>query len=213
MNTAGQNFLYSGSEQETTEHAAALIIAEAYRAVSDHGCFSFVLAGGKSPRPLYRQLALGVANNILKHYALQVPQLSREKSREEITFMPWEKTWLFWGDERCVPVNHQDSNYRMAKEELLSQAPISEAHIFRMTAEQESGKEAARKYEESIHAFFHHVYPHSVLNFPVFDLVILGLGEDGHTASLFAANTEALQEKSDGSLRSTSLLQNHRACG
>ncbi len=193
MNAATKKFLYSGTETEITEHAAALIISEAYRAVNEHGRFTLVLAGGNSPRSLYRQLAQGVTMNTLEHYALQLPFSPNRQGN--ITCMPWEKTWLFWGDERCVPFDNQESNYRMARETLLSQISIAENHIFRMPAEQEDEKEAAKQYEETISNFFMAEKSFSGEEFPKFDLVILGLGEDGHTASLFADNKGALQEK------------------
>ncbi len=177
MNAASDKFFYTGTETEITERATAFIIAEAYRAISDHGRFSLVLAGGNSPRSLYRQLAQGVAT-----------------SNGEIRCIPWEKTWLFWGDERSMPADHQESNYQMARETLLSQISISEEHVFRMPAEQEDGNIAAKEYEETIRSFFIASGSRSQLNFPVFDLVILGLGDDGHTASLFPGNAESLQE-------------------
>lgn len=195
MYTAAQKFFYRGTEKEITEHAAALIISEAYRAVDDHGRFSLVLAGGNSPRSLYRQLARGVARNTLKHYQLQFPMHDGTNSKEEIMLMPWEKTWLFWGDERCVPVNHPDSNYGMAMGTLFSHLQIDDEHIFRMPAEKDDENEAAREYEETIRTFLMTWNSLSTKNFPIFDLVILGLGEDGHTASLFADNIKTLQEK------------------
>ena len=195
MNSSVQKFLYKGTEKEIIEHAAALIISEAYRAINDHGRFSLVLAGGNSPRSLYRQLARGVATKTLEHYALQLPMHDKASTKEDILFMPWEKTWLFWGDERRVPVNHPDSNYRMVRETLLSQVCIAETHIFRMPAEQEDGKEAVKRYEETIRNFFMAEDSFSREEFPTFDLIILGLGEDGHTASLFADNDDALGEK------------------
>ena len=182
MDNASDKFFFTGTETEITEQAVAFIIAEAYRAVSDHGRFSLVLAGGNSPRSLYRQLAKGVANN------------ERAASKGERTFMPWKKTWLFWGDERSVPADHQDSNYQMARETLLSQVPVPENHIFRMPAEQDDGNKAAREYEETLRSFFIARDSLSEQDFPIFDLVILGLGDDGHTASLFPDNAEALQE-------------------
>ena len=194
MNTAGQKFLYKGSEAEITEHAAALIISEAYRAVNEHGRFSLALAGGKSPGSLYRQLARGVATDTFKHYGLQLPLPDGAVRKGNITCMPWEQTWLFWGDERSVPFDDKESNYRMAWESLLSQVSIAENHIFRMPAEQKEENEAAIKYEETIRNFFVADDAFSEEDFPAFDLVILGLGEDGHTASLFADNREALQE-------------------
>ena len=195
MKSAAQKFLYKGTETEITEHAAALIISEAYRAVKEHGRFSLVLAGGNSPRSLYRQLARGVDANTMERYALQLPLPVGTFTKGNITCMPWKKTWIFWGDERCVPINNQESNYRMAREALLSQISIAESHIFRMPAEHQDEQEAARRYEESIRNFFMAEVSFSGKDFPTFDLVILGLGEDGHTASLFADNKGALQEK------------------
>jgi 6-phosphogluconolactonase len=195
MNTSAEKFLYSGTETEITLHAATLIVAQAYRAIADHGFFSLVLAGGNSPRKLYRQLALGVAPEVMEHYGFRLPRKYRVHNNGKITLMPWEKTWLFWGDERSVPVGHPDSNYSMAKETLLSKASIPENHIFRMPAEKDDGEVAAKEYEETIHAFFQTAGSPSLLDYPIFDLVILGLGEDGHTASLFADNAVALQEK------------------
>ena len=194
MSTSGQKFLYSGTETDITDHAAALIIAEAYRSVKDHGLFSLVLAGGNSPRQLYRQLAQGVAPDILERFGIAIPRQESDKSKGHIIVMPWEKTWLFWGDERSVPVGHPDSNYNMARETMLLQAPVPDNHIFRMPAEQEDGESAAKKYEETILTFFKTAYPLSVLTWPIFDLIILGVGDDGHTASLFAGNTDALKE-------------------
>ena len=195
MNTAARKSLYSGTETEITEHAAALIISEAYRAVNEHGRFTLVLAGGNSPRSLYRQLAQGVATKTMEHYALQLPVPDSANRQGNLTCMPWEKTWVFWGDERCVPFDNQESNYRMTRKTLLSQISIAENHIFRMPAEQEDEKEAAKRYEESIRNFFIAEGSFPEEEFPTFDLVILGLGEDGHTASLFADNKGALQEK------------------
>ena len=194
MNTAGQKFLYKGSEAEITEHAAALIISEAYRAVNEHGRFSLALAGGKSPGSLYRQLARGVATDTFNNYGLQLPLPDAAVRKGNITCMPWEKTWLFWGDERGVPFDDKESNYRMARETLLSQVSLSENHIFRMPAEQEDENEPALGYEETMRNFFMPDNALSEKEFPTFDLIILGLGEDGHTASLFADNAKALQE-------------------
>lgn len=95
----------------------------------------------------------------------------------------WEKIWLFWSDERAVPPDHPESNYHMAMETGLKSVPIPPDQIFRMVAEKDFEKNA-RDYEEKIK---HHLGKH------LFDLVMLGVGEDGHTASLFP-ETPALQE-------------------
>ncbi len=193
MNPSPEKFFYSGTRKEITEHAAAFIIAEAYRAVADHGRFSLVLAGGNSPRPLYRHLAQGVSIELLQHYELKVPDCDL-KSNGKILSLP-ENTWLFQGDERCVPSDHPDSNFRMVHETLLLQSGIPENHFFRMPTDKANTEKGAREYEATIRNFFLASTPIDEQEFPLFDLIVLGLGDDGHTASLFAGNTEALQEK------------------
>ena len=193
MNLTEQKFFYSGNITEITNHAAALIIAEAYRAVVDHGRFSLVLAGGNSPGILYEKLAQGVTTALLEHYALPVPGKS-SGSKETMHYLPSD-TWLFQGDERCVPLDHPDSNYRMVKETLLRHSTITENHLFRMNAEDSDTERSARAYEATLRTFFCSKRSQQPDNFPLFDLILLGLGEDGHTASLFRDNVEALQEK------------------
>ncbi len=127
---------------------------------------TFVLAGGSTPKDLYETLA-------------------SEKYRAVID---WSKVHVFWGDERCVPSDHLDSNYRMAKEALIDHIDISPENVIRIPAEKEPA-EAAREYEETIKRFFG-----GTSQFPVFDIILLGIGEDGHTASLFPG-TDALEEK------------------
>ncbi|MEI6651919.1 MAG: 6-phosphogluconolactonase [Chlorobiaceae bacterium] len=192
MNTFAPKSIYSGNATEITLHAAALIIAEAYRAVADHKRFSLVLAGGNSPRLLYAQLAQGVSTAVLEHYALPLPE-SSFVNKQTLHPLP-QNTWFFQGDERCVPIGHPDSNFRMITESLLPKSAIPEDHFFRMAAENSDTELAAREYEAAIRDFFSSANPLEGQNFPVFDLIVLGLGEDGHTASLFSENTEALQE-------------------
>lgn len=95
--------------------------------------------------------------------------------------LDWSKVWLFWGDERSVPPTHSDSNYKMAMDAAFSRLPIPPSQIFRMVAEKDIEKNAL-DYEDKIRRHLDKHY---------FDLVMLGIGEDGHTASLFP-NTEAL---------------------
>jgi 6-phosphogluconolactonase len=134
-------------------------------AVKDHGRFSVALSGGSTPRNLYQLLASNAFSNL-----------------------PWDKTYFFFGDERHVPPDHSDSNYRMAKDALLWKVP--EPNVFRIHAEQDA-EAAARDYEQTLRTFFK-LQPGE---FPRFDLVFLGLGPDGHTASLFPGSA-ALNENS-----------------
>ncbi len=119
------------------------------------GRFSVALSGGSTPKAMFQILA--------------------EKPFADA--LPWRSIYFFWGDERCVPPDHADSNYRMANETLLSKVPIPRENIFRIPAE-EDHQRAAIDYSETLRNFFHEKWPH-------FDLVFLGMGADGHTASLF----------------------------
>jgi 6-phosphogluconolactonase len=138
------------------DRAAADLVAEcAEKAVGDRGGFSVALAGGFTPRGLYALLASSAY-------------------RDRI---PWARTHVFWADERCVPSDHEDSNYRLAAELFLSKVPLLRAHIHRIRGEDDPA-EAAKVYEDELRSFFG--------GSPItFDLVILGMGADGHTASLF----------------------------
>src|SRR5213594_4751785 len=141
------------------ETAANLIIDAATEAVRERGRFMLCLAGGETPRKTYALLAL--------------PAFS-ERVR-------WDRTWAFFGDERVVPPDHAESNYRMAHETLLSRVPIPTAHILRMRGEEADADSAAAAYAASLTE----VFGTRRGELPRFDLVLLGLGVDGHTASLF----------------------------
>ncbi len=127
--------------------------------------FTVALAGGSTPRPAYELLA----------------------SSEFAERVEWERVHVFWGDERCVPPDHGESNYRMAREALLDHVPIPDANVHRMRGELPP-EEAARAYEAEIDALFREI------DVTGFDLILLGLGQDGHTASLFPG-TAALDEQ------------------
>ena len=154
--------------------AAAEYIGEiAEAAVRERGIFTFVLSGGTTPRLLYEDLA-------------HEPYASR---------VDWQHTHLFWGDERCVPWDSPDSNFSLAFKALISKVDIPPANINRVPTEIGSSQAAAEGYEKALRKFF----PAAVGSeeesyFPSFDLVLLGLGEDGHTASLFPGDV-ALEEK------------------
>lgn len=147
-------------DRRALAEAAAREIVERARAAVDHkGSFTWVLAGGSTPRDLYTLLAD-------PHAAF----------RGE---MPWQCTHVFWGDERHVPPDHPDSNFRMAREAMLDAVPLPPHNIHRIRAEEADATRAADLYEAELRAFFARDH------WPRFDLVLLGLGADAHTASLF----------------------------
>jgi 6-phosphogluconolactonase len=143
--------------------AAELFVTQANAALQTRGRFSVALSGGTTPKALYGLLA-------------------SEAWRKQID---WTHTFIFWGDERCVPPDHADSNYRMARESLLDHLPIPRDHIYRMRGEVDP-EQAAGEYEGFLKAFFRGENTR-------FDLLLLGMGDDGHTASLFP-HTAALRE-------------------
>jgi 6-phosphogluconolactonase len=138
----------------------------ARNAIRDNGRFTVALSGGSTPRALYELLAT-------------------EPFRSEL---PWAQTHIFWGDERDVPPDHPDSNQRMASEALLSLVPIPPDNIHHIQVGSLSAVDAAARYAAEIRSFFNL----SETELPQFDLVLLGLGDDGHTASLFP-HTAALK--------------------
>lgn len=154
--------------QELFEAGAELVAHAAKDAVDERGRFTIALSGGSTPRNLYHLLASNAR-----------------------TSLPWDRMFFFFGDERHVPPSDKDSNFKMADEAMLSKLPIPKENIFRVLAENPDAVAAAEAYEQTIVKFFA-LEPGQV---PVFDLILLGLGPDGHTASLFPG-TAALQEKS-----------------
>jgi len=120
----------SETEAELTERAAALIIQAAWQAASERGRCTIALSGGSSPRPLYRMISKGLSPAIFTHNALPLPAEAREK--EGPVSLPWQHCLFFWGDERCVPPDDMQSNYRMASEELFYEKNPEELNVFRM---------------------------------------------------------------------------------
>jgi 6-phosphogluconolactonase len=157
--------------QALTVAAADRFALLAAKAVEDHGAFSVALSGGSTPKALYRLMA--------------EDQAIRSK-------IPWSKVHAFFGDERHVPPDHADSNFRMANEAMLQALRTEQLHVHRVLAELASASEAATQYEADLRDFFE---PRGLLDegFPRFDLIFLGMGADGHTASLFP-NSSGLQE-------------------
>lgn len=151
--------------------AAEQVLYIAKLAVADRGSFFIALSGGSTPRALYERLA---------H-----PDLANK--------VDWTKVHVFWGDERCVPSNHEDSNYRLAKETLLDLVPLPPENIHPIQGELEP-ELAARQYEQEIYQTFRQSPTRDPL-VPAFDLILLGMGEDGHTASLFPGSPALLEER------------------
>jgi 6-phosphogluconolactonase len=153
--------------QELFEVAAEEVVRAATEAVSQRGRFTIALSGGSTPKNLFNLLATNAR-----------------------TVFPWDRTYFFWSDERHVPPTDPESNYRMAEEIMLSKIPVNAGNVFRIAAENPDAAAVAEAYEQTLRKFFQ-LQPGQV---PVFDLILLGMGPDGHTASLFP-NTAGLQEK------------------
>jgi 6-phosphogluconolactonase len=148
--------------------AADEFVRQAGAAVETSGIFTVALAGGSTPQGLYELLA-------------------RDRGYRDA--VPWDRTHIFWGDDRHVPPDHKDSNYRMARESLLSRVGLPDTNVHRIETERPDASEAARDYEKTLRSFFR--LPPGAL--PRFDLTLLGMGADGHTASLFPGS-DALRE-------------------
>jgi 6-phosphogluconolactonase len=160
-----REIIVAANAAELAQTAASRFVTIVRARQADSGRATTALSGGSTPRALFTLLAD-------EPYATQVD---------------WSTVDVFWGDERTVPPDHADSNYRMAWETLLSKVPMQADHMHRMRGELDP-KDAARAYEEELASVFADAGPGHP---PAFDLILLGLGPDGHTASLFPG-TEAL---------------------
>lgn len=149
------------------ELAAQEVVARAQAAASLRGRFTLALAGGRTPQALHALLA--------------------DPAQPFRARVPWARTEVFFGDERCVPPGHPDSNYRAAREALLAHVPLPERQVHRMRGEDPDPAASARAYETELRAA---LGPGEGV--PRLDLVLLGVGPDGHTASLFPG-TAALE--------------------
>ena len=151
---------------EAISHRAASIFVKIVRnAIDRKGRFVIAISGGSTPRRLYDLLA------------------SEEYSHQ----IDWEKVHFFWVDERCVPKNHEESNFKVSFGSAFSKVSMPLGNIHRIMGEEDPEK-AARDYENEIREFF------GTGDWPVFDLIILGMGKDGHTASLFPGS-KSLEER------------------
>lgn len=155
------------TSQSLMEAAATHVVHHAGQAIQERNVCSIALAGGSTPKRLYELLATSPFH----------------------TQVEWTKIQVFWGDERHVPPEHADSNYRMADEALLRQVPIPPNHIHRVPGELPDAQTVADRYEAALRTQFHVPEP----DIPRFDLILLGMGLDGHTASLFPG-TPAVDE-------------------
>lgn len=153
---------------EIALYAAAEVVRIAKEAVAGRGVFTIALAGGSTPKTLYTLLA--------EHPSLR-------------NSLPWDKMKVFFGDERHVGPGHADSNFQMAADAMLSKAPLQPEQIHRIKGEYPDSGLAASEYEEVIRREF----DLAAGAFPRFDLILLGMGNEGHTLSLFPG-TKALHE-------------------
>jgi 6-phosphogluconolactonase len=161
------------SLEDLSRAAAGYICEIAEEAIKERNIFTLVLSGGSTPRLLYEELA-------------------RQPISKKID---WQKTHVFWGDERYLPPDHPDSNYALAFQALVSKVDIPTANVHRVITERDSANAAAEDYEKTLRHFFQHPAGSQDQPYlPSFDLVLLGLGQDGHTASLFPGDA-ALEEK------------------
>jgi 6-phosphogluconolactonase len=151
--------LVAADAAEAARSAARRFVDWAWQAIARDGVFHVALAGGETPREMYRLLA----------------------TQEFRTQIDWPRVHLFWADEHTVPPDHAESNYGMARRELLLRVPIPGENIHRMEAEVTPIGRAAHNYESVLRQWL----PLDERGFPVFHLVLLGMGPDGETAALF----------------------------
>ena len=149
--------------------AAEMMVSLALKKLQSKESFAVALSGGSTPKNMFAILADDAA---LRNQ------------------MPWDRVHFFWGDERHVPPDHTDSNYRMTNEAMLSRVPVPPENIHRIRAENPDALKAAEDYEQELRGFF----KLETEQLPPFDCVFLGMGPDGHTASLFPGTT-ALHER------------------
>ncbi len=149
------------------EEMAPLVMMAAREAVDARGRFILALSGGETPKPLYQQLA----------------------EEPYVNLMPWAKTFIFWADERHVPLDSPESNYKLAQDYLLNKALIPKTNLFPAGFPTMPVDQAAYHYERKLKKFF------GQTELPRFDLCLLGVGEDGHTASLFPGVPQLNEQK------------------
>ena len=145
------------------QKAAAIFVGAAQQAVRERGVFRVAMAGGSTPKALHAVL-------------------TSDSFRSQL---PWDKMQIFFGDERHVPPDHSDSNYRMVNETFVSKTPVKPEQVFRIKAELQDTEKAAQDYEQILRTQF----ALKSGQLPRFDLMLLGMGSEGHTLSLFPGTT------------------------
>lgn len=168
--------------EEMGRRAAEMIVQTGQKAIAKRGRYMLAISGGRTPKPIFQCLAM--------------PQLNSK--------LDWTRVYIFWTDERCVPPEHPDSNYGAALKELLKHVPAK--HIFRMQGELSEPKKAALEYEKTL------VREFGIKDgeIPRFDLILLGLGEDGHVASLFPGSPVLEESKRLATAPYVPHLKGHR---
>jgi 6-phosphogluconolactonase len=156
----------AADRNDLNHKAAELWVQSASQAIASSGRFSIALSGGSTPKSLYELLA--------------TPEWSKR--------VDWARVHIFWGDERYVPPDHPDSNYGMTNRALLSKVPVPKQNIHPVPTLLNDPSQTARAYEQELRTFFGNE------GTPQFDFMLLGLGENGHTASLFP-HTPVLHER------------------
>lgn len=164
------NLTISANPAQTYQAAAGYFLSVAESVLQSKDTFSVALAGGNTPEGLYAELV-------------------KTENRKRID---WAKVRFFFGDERPVPPDHNDSNYRMARETLLQPLGIDDAHVFRIQAEMEDKSQVAQQYQQVLSDQLGH---HQNDENAGLDLILLGLGDDAHTASLFPSTPALLETR------------------
>ena len=169
MQTQNRELQIFENGEAVSRIAAELLTDMALETLTSKESFAVALSGGSTPKNMFATLVNDAA--------------LRDR-------MPWDRVHFFWGDERHVPPDHTDSNYGMTNEAMLSKVPVPPENIHRLQAENPDAEKVADDYEQELRSFFKLEKD----QLPVFDCVFLGMGPDGHTASLFPG-TKALHER------------------